>query len=75
MWVQSLAWKNPLEEEIATHSSILVWKIPSGQRRLEAAVHGFRKSQTRLSTHSHCSIPPFQIKQYQFLQLFLEIYD
>ena len=27
-WVQSLGWENPLEEGMATHSSILAWKIP-----------------------------------------------
>ena len=27
-WVQSLGWKDPLEEEKATHSSILAWRIP-----------------------------------------------
>ena len=27
-WVQSMAWENPLEKEMATHSSILAWKIP-----------------------------------------------
>ena len=27
-WVQSLGWGDPMEEEIATHSSILVWRIP-----------------------------------------------
>ena len=27
-WVQSLGWKDPLEKEMATHSSILAWKIP-----------------------------------------------
>ena len=26
--VQSLGWEDPLEKEIATHSSILAWKIP-----------------------------------------------
>ena len=26
--VQSLGWEEPLEEEMATHSSILAWKIP-----------------------------------------------
>ena len=34
-WVQSLGWEDPLEKEMATHSSILVWEIlwteePSG---------------------------------------------
>ena len=28
MWVQSLVWEDPLEEGTATHSSILVWRIP-----------------------------------------------
>ena len=27
-WVQSLGWEDPLEEEMETHSSVLVWKIP-----------------------------------------------
>jgi len=27
-WVPSLGWENSLEEEIATHSSILAWRIP-----------------------------------------------
>ena len=27
-WVQSLGWEDPLEEDMATHSSILAGKIP-----------------------------------------------
>ena len=27
-WVLSLGWEDPLEKEIATHSSILAWEIP-----------------------------------------------
>ena len=27
-WVQSLSWEDPLEEGMATHSSILAWKTP-----------------------------------------------
>ena len=29
MWVQSLGWEDPQEKEMAAHSSILAWKIPS----------------------------------------------
>ena len=29
-WVQYLVWEDPLEKEMATHSSILAWKIPWG---------------------------------------------
>ena len=28
MWVQSLGWEDPLEKEMAIHSSILAWEIP-----------------------------------------------
>ena len=28
MWVQSLGREDPLEEETATHSSVLAWEIP-----------------------------------------------
>ena len=27
-WVQSLGWEDPLEKRMATHSSILAWRIP-----------------------------------------------
>ena len=27
-WVRSLSWEDPLEKEMAVHSSILAWKIP-----------------------------------------------
>ena len=49
-WVRSLGWEDPLEEGMATHSSILSYlKNPHGQRSLAAIVHGVTKSQTRLS--------------------------
>ena len=44
-WVQLLDWEDPLGKEMATHSSILTWKIPW----TEATVLGVTKSQTRLS--------------------------
>ena len=28
IWVQSLGWEDPLEEELATHSGILAWETP-----------------------------------------------
>ena len=49
-WIWSLSWEDPLEEGMATHSSILL-KNPHGQRSL--AVHGVTESDTneQLSTH------------------------
>ena len=41
-WVQSLGRENPLEKELATHSSILAWKIPWTEEP-GGAVHGVAK--------------------------------
>ena len=48
-WVQSLGWEDFLEEEMATHSRILAWKIPWTEEPGRATVHGVAKSRTRLS--------------------------
>ena len=32
MWVGSLGWEDPLEEEMATHSSSLAWNIPQKEK-------------------------------------------
>ena len=42
-----LDWKDPLEEGVATHSSILAWRIPWTEQP-EGPVHGVIKSRTRL---------------------------
>ena len=47
-WVQSLGWEDPLEEGMATHSSILAWRIPMDTGAWQATVHGVTKSQTWL---------------------------
>ena len=38
-----LSWEDPLEEEMAAHSSILAWEIPWTE---EPGVHGVAKSRT-----------------------------
>ena len=48
-WVQSLRWEDPLEEGMATHSSILAWRIPMDREAWQTIVHGVAKSQTQLS--------------------------
>ena len=47
-WVRSLGWEDPLEEGMATHSSILAWEEEPGMLH---TVHGLAKSRTHsLST-------------------------
>ena len=40
MWVRSLGWEDPLEKEMAAHSSIPAWLESHGQATLHAALHG-----------------------------------
>ena len=44
--IQSLGGKDPLEKEMATHSSILAWRIPWTEEPGGATVHGVAKSPT-----------------------------
>ena len=46
-WVQSLGWEDPPEEGIATHSSILAWRIPMDTGAWQATALGVAKSRTR----------------------------
>ena len=52
MWVQSLGWEDPLEECMATHSSILAWRIPIDRGDWQATVHGVTRSQIQLSNQA-----------------------
>ena len=49
MWVQSLVQEDLLEKEMATHSSILAWKIPWTEEPGGLQSTGSQKSQTQLS--------------------------
>ena len=52
MWetqVQSMGWEDLLEKEMATHSSILAWKIPWMEEPGRLQSMGSQKSRTRLS--------------------------
>ena len=46
-WVRSLGLEDPLEKEIATHSSIPAWRIPRTEE--PGGLHGVTKSRIRLS--------------------------
>ena len=44
MWVGSLGQKEPLEKEMAIHSSIVTWRIPMDRGAWRTAVHRVAKS-------------------------------
>ena len=62
-WVGSLGWEDTLEEGIATHSNILVWRIPQTEEPGGLQSIGSQKSWTQLNqlsmqahTHTHTYI-------------------
>ena len=44
--VGDLGWEDPLEEDMATYSGILAWRIPMDRGAWQDTVHGVAKSQT-----------------------------
>ena len=57
-WVQSLGWEDPLEKEMATHSSILAWRIPwtEDPGRLQS-IPSLRHNWSDLAyTHTHTHV-------------------
>ena len=49
VWVLSLGWEDPLEEETVTHSSFLAWEIPWTEEPGGLQSIGLQKSQTPLN--------------------------
>ena len=64
-WVWSLGWEEPLEEDMATHSSILAWRIPMDRGAWWATVHGGPKES---DATNHWATGGSSIKLVTFLQ-------
>ena len=62
-YIQSLGWEDPLEEGMATHSSILAWRIPLDRGTWWTTVHVVTDTTEHTHTHSftHSSILAWRI--------------
>ena len=49
-WVQSLGWEDPLEKEVATHSSIFAWEIPWTEEPGGLSPGGYKRTGHNLKT-------------------------
>ena len=56
MQVQSLGQEDPLEEKMATHSSILAWEIPGTEEPGELHSIGSQRDMSEVTEHAHTSI-------------------
>ena len=60
-WVPSLGQEDPLEEEMTTHSSILVWKVPWTEEPGRLQPTGLQRVRHSLATghtHTHTHVTP-----------------
>ena len=46
IWVRSLGWEDPLEEGMATHISVLAWRVLMDREAWRATVHGITELDT-----------------------------
>ena len=53
-WVRSLAWEDPMEKEMPTHSSVLAWKIP--REETGGLQTGCKRVGHNLATKQHLSM-------------------
>ena len=70
-WILSLGWEDPLEKEMATHSSTLAWKIPWMEKPGRYSPWGHKESDTTEQLHFHFrvhrvgdAIQPFHPRSY-----------
>ena len=52
-WVRTLGWEDPLEKDMATHSSILAWRIPWTEELGGLQSMGRKESDTTEQLHFH----------------------
>ena len=52
-WVWFLGWEDPLEKEMATHSSVLAWRIPWTEEPVELQSMGLQELDVTEQLHRH----------------------
>ena len=63
-WASSLGWKDPLETEMAIHSSTIAWKIPWTEKSGRLCPWGCKESDTTERLHSLTCAPNVGAPQY-----------
>ena len=74
--VQSLGQEDPLEKEMATHSSVLAWKIPWMEQPGRLTVHGIAESDTTEQLHfftNNHKIPMFSPLEFSHTLSYLSL--
>ena len=75
MWVQSLHQEDPLEEEMATHSSIHAWKIPWTEEPGGHCPASHKDSDTNEHTGIPCALVDAGLTEYLILSRHCHVGD
>ena len=67
-WVRSLGWEDPLEKEMATHSSTLAWKIPWTEEPCKLQSTG-SQSRARLSDVTSLHLKDRMINEKSYINI------
>ena len=73
-WVQSLGWEDPMEKEMAAHSSILAWKIPRTEEPGRLQSMGLQRVGHDWTTNTHTFLKKQQNidwRQHHLLQMII----
>ena len=74
-WIRSLGQEDPLEKEMATHSSILAWEIPWTEEPGGPQSMGWKRVRHHLATkRTHTHTPTHQTAEFQVQRLWLFIF-
>ena len=60
--VQTLGWEDPLKKEMATHSSILAWRMPWPEELVSYSLWGRKESGHNLAANTHTQCVPLLTK-------------
>ena len=75
-WVRFLGWEDPLEKEMATHSSILAFENPMDRGAWQATVHGIARVGHDLATKPPPPRDPLEIWDcYSMMKMYIEIHQ
>ena len=67
--VHSLGCKDPLKQKMATHSSILAWKIPRTEEPEGPTPWGCKELNTTEGTHTHTAMKIFVSVSFLFMEI------
>ena len=75
IWAQSLGWEDPLEKQLATHSSILAWGIPWTEEPGGLQSMGWLGVRHDYSNYMHTCMPSVSLTYYVSQEKYISLFS